>query len=450
LVRAGDVDSWGMAVSVAEKVSAAESGFTQAGFASPLAAALAEDVLARFTRYVKIDTASEEGAESYPSTAKQLDLARVLLEELRGFGLADARLDEHGYVMATLPATPGVTAPAIGLIAHMDTSPEANGANVEPHIWRNYGGGAITLPADSRQTLSPADTPALADHIGHDLVTSDGTTLLGADDKGGAAAIMAAVDHLRRHPEIAHGAIKIGFTPDEEIGQGTRYFDTKAFGAEVAYTIDGYCAAEIEDETFSAAGATVTIHGHNTHPGKAKGKLVNSIKLAAQLLAKLPPTSLSPETTEDREGYVHPMAIEGGVERTTLRLILRDFDARLLAEHEALLRRAAAEVSASEPRAEIEVTVTQSYKNMKEYLKDHPRALEAADEAVRRAGLTPKRAIIRGGTDGARLSEAGLPTPNLSGGSHDAHSVREWTTVQDLANNAATLVHLAQVWAEPA
>jgi tripeptide aminopeptidase len=438
-----------MVATAPTKVSAADADFNPVLFASPLAASLAGEVLERFTRYVKIDTTSEEGAESYPSTVKQLDLARLLLDELRALGLADARLDEHGYVTATLPGTPGVVAPVIGLIAHIDTSPEANGANVEPHIWRAYDGGAITLPGDPRQVLSPADTPSLTGHIGQDLVTSDGTTLLGADDKAGAAAIVAAVNHLLRHPELAHGPVKVAFTPDEEIGQGTRYFDIKAFGAEVAYTIDGYCTGEIEDETFSAAGATVTIHGYNTHPGRAKGKLVNSIKLAALLLAKLPATSLSPETTEDREGYIHPMAIEGGVGQTTIRLILRDFDATLLAEHEALLRRAAADVAASEPRAQIEVTVSHSYKNMKDYLKDHPRALEAADEAVRRAGLTPKRAIIRGGTDGARLSEAGLPTPNLSGGSHDAHSVREWTTVQDLANNAATLVHLVQVWAEP-
>jgi tripeptide aminopeptidase len=420
----------------------------QTGFATPLAAELAEDVLARFLRYIQIDTRSEEGSATYPSTAKQLDLARVLVEELREMGLEDVLLDEHGYVTATLPATPGCNGPTIGLIAHMDTSPEASGEGVTPQVWRDYQGRDITLPGDPHQVLRPDELPALRDHVGHDLVTSDGTTLLGADDKGGAAEIMAAMAYLKRHPEIAHGPIRVGFTPDEEIGQGTRYFDIPRFGAIAAYTVDGHCAGEVEDETFSAAAAVVTIRGHNTHPGTAKGKMVNSIKLAAQLLAKLPANALSPETTEEREGYVHPMAIEGGVEQTTLRFILRDFDEALLVEHETLLQRLAAEVEAAEPRAQVTVELSRSYRNMKEYLEDHPRVTEAAEEAVRRAGLTPRRTLIRGGTDGARLSEQGLPTPNLSAGTHNAHSVREWTTVQDLANNAATLVHLARVWAE--
>ncbi|CAA9246939.1 MAG: Tripeptide aminopeptidase [uncultured Chloroflexi bacterium] len=427
---------------------ASSPAHSRTGFATLLAEALADDVLARFLRYVQIDTRSQEGSESFPSTAKQLDLARVLVDELRQIGLDDVHLGQHGYVTATLQATPGQDGPAIGLIAHMDTSPEAEGAGVKPQIWRNYQGGDITLPGDPHQLLRPDDMPALHDHVGHDLVTSDGATLLGADDKGGAAAIVAAVAYLKRHPEIAHGPIKVGFTPDEEIGQGTRYFDIAGFGAVAAYTVDGHCAGEVEDETFSASAAVVTIRGHNTHPGTAKGKMVNSIKLAAQLLAKLPPDALSPETTEERQGYIHPMAVEGSVEHTTLRFILRDFDEALLAEHEALLRRLAHEVEAAEPRAQVSVEVTRSYRNMKEYLKDHPRVTEAAEEAVRRAGLTPRRTLIRGGTDGARLSEQGLPTPNLSAGGHNVHSVREWTTVQDLANNAATLVHLAQVWTE--
>ncbi|HET7767546.1 MAG TPA: peptidase T [Chloroflexota bacterium] len=418
-------------------------------FTSSLAESLAEDVLARFLRYVKIDTRSDESSSSYPSTEKQLDLQRLLVHELQTIGLADAQLDEHGYVTATLPPTAGKDgAPVIGLIAHVDTSPEASGTNVQPHVWKQYDGRPITLPGDSRQVLDPAATPALAEHVGHDVVTSDGTTLLGADDKAGVAEIMAALAHLVSHPELPHGPIRVAFTPDEEIGQGTKHFDIKRFGASVAYTVDGSDVGEIEDETFSASRAVITIRGHNIHPGYARGKMVNSIKLAARLLAQLPTDSLSPETTDGRQGYVHPMSVEGGVEQTKLVFIIRDFDVAKLAEHEAHLQRLAHALQTEEPRAHVEVEVTRSYKNMKEYIKDTPRALEAAEEAIRRAGLTPKRAFIRGGTDGARLSEAGLPTPNLFTGAHEYHSVREWVTVQDMSSAAATLVHLAQVWAE--
>jgi len=419
-----------------------------AGFTSPLAESLAEDVLERFLRYVKIDTTSDPESASYPSTSKQLDLSRLLAGELLTLGLGDARVDEHGYVVATLPESAGTAAPIVGLVAHVDTSPDASGTNVKPHVWQAYDGGVISLPGDPRQMLSPQDSRALGEHSGHDIVTSDGTTLLGADDKAGVAEIMAAVAYLTRHPEVRHGQIKIGFTPDEEIGQGTKYFDISAFGAAVAYTVDGSDIGEIEDETFSASAVTITIRGHNIHPGYAKGKLVNSIKLAGQLLAKLPASALSPETTEGRQGYVHPMGVEGSIEQTRLKFIVRDFESELLEQHEALLQRLADEVAASEPRAQVLVEVSRSYRNMKEYLKDHPRALEAAEEAVRRAGLMPKRAFIRGGTDGARLSEAGLPTPNLPTGAHDYHSVREWVSVQDMASAAATLVHLVQVWAE--
>ncbi|MGH2369416.1 MAG: tripeptide aminopeptidase PepT, partial [Chloroflexota bacterium] len=277
------------------------------------------------------------------------------------------------------------------------------------------------------------------------------TTLLGADDKAGVAEIMAAVAYLSRHPEAPHGTIKIAFTPDEEIGQGTLHFDLARFGADVAYTVDGSTAGEIEDETFSASSVTITIRGHNIHPGYAKGTMVNSIKLAAALLAELPHDALSPETTDGRQGYIHPMAIEGGVEQTTLRFIVRDFDGATLEAHEQLLRRLADDLAAREPRAQIGVEVKGSYRNMKEYLTGSPlgpRALRLAEMAVRRAGLEPQRAFIRGGTDGARLSEQGLPTPNLFTGAHDYHSVREWISVQDMAAAAAALVHLVQVWAE--
>jgi tripeptide aminopeptidase len=418
-------------------------------FTSPLAEELAPDVLERFLRYVRIDTQSKEGSDTYPSTAKQLDLSRLLVDELPAIGLADARLDSHGYVFATLPATAQGPVPTIGLIAHVDTSPEASGAGVAPQIVRNYAGGEITLPGDPLQVLRPADSPALLEHVGHDIVTSDGTTLLGADDKAGVAEIMATVAYLARHPEVPRGPIKVAFTPDEEIGKGTDFFDVAGFGADVAYTVDGSTVGEVEDETFSASSVTITIRGHNIHPGYAKDKMVNSIKLAAWLLDQLPQGSLAPETTEGRQGYVHPNAIDGGVESTTLRFIVRDFDTAVLGAHEAYLRGLADALVEREPRARVQVEVTPSYRNMKDYLKDSPRALAAADEAVRRAGLVPKRTFIRGGTDGARLSEKGLPTPNLFDGAHDFHSVREWVSVQDMAAAAATLVHLAQVWAEP-
>jgi tripeptide aminopeptidase len=424
-----------------------------APFSSSLAADVASDTLERFLRYVKIDTQSQEGVAGYPSTAKQLDLSRLLVAELQALGLTDATLDQHGYVMATLPSTaaPGMAAvPTIGLIAHVDTSPEASGAGVQPRIIRRYDGGEIRFSGDPHQALRPEDNSILAEYVGHDLVTSDGTTLLGADDKAGIAEIMAAVAYLLKHPELKHGVVRVGFTPDEEIGQGTKYFDRARFGAAVAYTVDGSTAGEIQDETFSASAVTVTIRGHNIHPGYALGKMVNSVKLAARLLERLPADGLSPETTAGRQGYVHPMAIEGGVEETTIRFIVRDFDGAQLEAHEALLRRLADELAASEPRARVSVAVQRSYRNMKEYLAPYPRALLAAEEAVRRTGLTPRKAAIRGGTDGARLSEEGLPTPNLFTGAHDYHSVREWISVQDMGAATATLIHLVQVWAEPA
>lgn len=424
----------------------------QASFRSELAAELAEDVLARFLRYVQIDTQSREGSDTYPSTAKQLDLSRLLVDELHELGLSDAQLDAHGYVLATLPSTLSEEAtgavPCVGLVAHVDTSPEASGSGVKPQVIRDYDGGEIRLPGDPQQVIRPSESLELQGCLGHDLVTSDGTTLLGADDKAGVAEIMGAVAYLVRHPEIPHGRVRLAFTPDEEIGQGTRYFDLAAFGADVAYTLDGSTIGEIQDETFSASSMTITIRGHNTHPGYAKGKMVNSIKLAASLLRRLPPHTLSPETTDRRQGYVHPMAIEGGVEQTTLRFIVRDFEGAKLEEYEGLLRRLAEEIRAEEPRAQVTVEVQRSYRNMKDYLASYPQVLAAAETAIRRAGLEPRRAFIRGGTDGARLSEQGLPTPNLFTGAHEYHSVREWVSVQEMATAAATVVHLVQVWTE--
>ena len=421
---------------------------TDARYSSPLAAELAEPTLERFLRYVVIDTQSAEGSDSYPSTAKQLDLSRLLVEELKELGLDDAHLDAHGYAMATLPATVEHDVPVLGLIAHVDTSPQVSGANVKPQLVRDYDGGRIVLPGDPAQVLDPAELPELSLHAGHDLVTTDGTTLLGADDKAGVAEIMAAVEYLAAHPELPHGALRVGFTPDEEVGAGTTYFDIEAFGAAAAFTLDGSTAGEIQDETFSALEVIVRFRGVSMHPGFAKGHLVSALKLAADFVASLPRDRLSPETTEDREGFVHPHSIEGNGAEATVVLIVRDFDEELLAAHEALLRRLAAETAASAERAQVEVTTRRQYRNMKGVLDGHPELTEAAEEAIRRAGLEPVRAGIRGGTDGAVLTELGLPTPNLFDGGHEYHSEREWICVQDIGAATATIVHLAQIWAE--
>ena len=416
-------------------------------FTSDLAREVAEDVLERFLRYVRIDTQSDPHSDSYPSTAKQLDLLRLLADELRELGLDEVDLDDHGYVFGTVPATTEGDVPTVGFLAHVDTSPEVSGANVNPQVIR-YDGGEIVLPGDASQVLRPEELPELGDHVGHDLVTTDGTTLLGADDKAGVAAIMAAAGYLIRHPEVPHGRVRIGFTPDEEIGEGTTYFDLDRFGAHAAYTLDGSELGEIQEETFSAREARVVFHGRNTHPGDAKGLMVNAIKLAAELLARLPRDRTSPETTEEREGFVHPHGITGGVDRCEVTFILRDFDEAKLDEHETLVRRAADDAVAGREHASVEVAVREQYRNMREYLKKEPRAVAFAEEAIRREGLEPRKTLVRGGTDGARLSEKGLPTPNLFTGWHAAHSLREWTCVQEMAAAAATIVRLAEVWAE--
>lgn len=419
-------------------------------YSSPLAAELGEPALARFLRYVVIDTQSSEESDTYPSTAKQLDLSRVLVEELTEIGLEDARLDEHGYVMATLPTTADRDVPALGLIAHVDTSPQVSGAHVKPQLVRAYDGGRLALPANADLDLDPAELPELALHVGHDLVTTDGTTLLGADDKAGVAEIMAAVEYLAAHPELAHGPLKIAFTPDEEVGEGTKFFDLAAFGAAAAFTLDGSTAGEIQDETFSALAVTVKFIGVSMHPGFAKGQLVNAIKLAADFIASLPRETLSPETTDGRDGFLHPYIVEGSAAEVTVVMILRDFDEERLAEHEALVRQLAAETAATDARARVEVTARRQYTNMKRVLDEHPQLVAAAEEAIRRAGLEPLRTEIRGGTDGSRLTELGLPTPNLFDGGHEYHSEREWICVQDMGAACATIVHLAQIWAEQA
>jgi tripeptide aminopeptidase len=419
-----------------------------AGFTSPLAEELAEDVLERLVRYARIDTQAEHRAASRPSTQKQLELSRLLVAELLDLGLEDARLTGDSNVFASLPGAEG--APVLGLIAHVDTTPDVTGAGVSPIVHRAWDGSAIVLPGDPRQVLDPERLPELAARAGHDLVTSDGTTLLGADDKAGIAEIMAAVSYLARHPERLRAPIRVAFTVDEEVGRGAEDFDLEGFGADVAYTLDGSGLGELEVETFSATSIRVTIRGLSVHPGTAKGKLVNAVKLAAQLIGALPADRLSPETTEGREGYVHPHRVAGNAEETVVDFIARDHDDALLAGHVELLRGLVDEVAAGEPRAAFDVEVRESYRNMRPHIERHPRVVEAALEAIRRAGVEPQLAITRGGTDGAVLSARGLPTPNMFTGGQEYHSVREWASVQDMAAAAATIVHLAEVWAEPA
>jgi tripeptide aminopeptidase len=417
-----------------------------AEFVTPLAAELADDLLDRFLRYVRIDTQSAHGVGASPSTEKQLDLSRLLRDELEEMGLEDVRLDEHGYVYGSLPGVG--SAPAIGLIAHVDTSPDVTGTGVKPQVHEGYDGGLIELPGDSSVVLDPEELPLLKKKIGHDIVTTDGTTLLGADDKAGVAEIMAAVAYLKRNPDLQHAPIRVSFTVDEEVAGGADHLDLERFGAKYAYTLDGSELGEIEAETFNAARVTITIRGRSTHPGTAKGQLVNAIKLAADLVAGLPRDGRSPETTEEREGFVHPTRISGGAEEAMVEFIVRDHDAAKMDEHVALLRRLADDVKEREPRVSIEVSEEEQYRNMGEVIERHPEVIEAAEEAIRRIGVEPVHSIIRGGTDGARLSHRGLPTPNLFTGGSEYHSRREWASVQDMAAAAAMIVELARVWAE--
>jgi tripeptide aminopeptidase len=407
---------------------------------------LAEDAAERLIRYAQIDTQSDEDSESFPSTEKQWELLRLLRDELAGLGL-DVEIDEHGYVFATVPATVEREVPTIGFLAHVDTSPAVTGTNVRPQRL-HYEGGEIVLPGDPRQVIRPEDCAELADHVGHELITTDGTTLLGADDKAGVAEIMAAVVHLLAHPEIPHGPLRIGFNPDEEVGRGTDHFDIERFGADAAYTLDGSTAGEIQDETFSAARVDITVRGRSIHPGDAKGQLVSAIKLASAIVERLPKDALSPETTQGREGYVHPYEVRGTDGLVELRFIVRDHEDELLEQHVALLRGIADEVAATEPRASIELAERIQYRNMRNELSKRPEIVERAEEAIRRVGLEPQRTLIRGGTDGSRLTEKGLPTPNLFTGGHLYHSEREWVCVEDMGRATAAIVELAKIWAE--
>jgi tripeptide aminopeptidase len=419
---------------------------TDGGHTSPLAAELAPQAVERFVRYARVFTSSVEGSDSFPSTPQQWDLLRLLEQELRELGLDDVTLDEHGYVLATLPSTVEHEVPAIGFLAHVDTYPDVPGANVRPQLV-TYEGGRLPLPGDPSVALDPAESAELERHVGHELVTSDGTTLLGADDKAGVAEIVTAVAYLKAHPELPHGPIRVLFNPDEEIGAGTDHLDLERLGCVAAYTLDGSTAGEIEGESFNALQMTVDFHGVSTHTGTAKGRLVNPVRLVADFVASLPP-ELAPETTEGYEGFVHPQEARADAEHARCVLILRDHDWELLQEHEALTRRLAEETVARSPGARVEIAVKEQYRNMKEFLDRDPRVMEAAEEAYRREGFEPRRAAIRGGTDGSRLSELGVPTPNLFTGGHDYHSRREWVCVRDMGSAAAVVVHLTQVWAE--
>ena len=407
-------------------------------------------LLDRFLRYVKIHTTSDENSTAFPSTPRQLDLARVLLDELKALGL-DARLDENGYVYAripgNLPAARRGSVPAIGFIAHMDTSPDSPGRDVKPIVHRNYAGGDITLPGDPEQVIRVADTPVLTEHQGHDLVTSDGTTLLGADDKAGVAEIMEAAERLGHDRSIPHGDIWIAFTPDEEVGRGVDKFDLKAFPARIAYTLDGETRGLIEKETFNAHAATFHLEGYNVHPGTAKDKMVNTLYAAAEIIRRVP-ADMRPETTEKRQGYLHPRAIDGVVDRCTIHFLIRDFDMAGSKEKIRLLERIRGEVQQAFPKTKIRLEVTESYLNMGPKVDENPRIMEIAMEASRRVGVPPVLHEIRGGTDGARLSYMGVLTPNLFTGGENYHSVREWVSLNVMEEAVRMIMEIARLWTE--
>ena len=408
-------------------------------------------VLERFLRYVQYDTQSDESSASYPSTATQLALLHALAAELRDLGAADVRMDEHGYVTATVPATsPKPDLPAIGFIAHVDTSPEMPGAGVVPIVHPRYDGRDLVLPDNPAVVLRSSDLPALAERVGDDIVTASGTTLLGADDKAGVAEIMTAVEYLLAHPEIPHGTVRVAFTPDEEVGRGTLHFDVQAFGADYAYTMDGGSRGELEYESFSADAMTITFIGFNTHPGYARNRMVNAIKAAASFIDRLPKDSLSPETTDGYQGFVHPYAMQSSVDRTSIRLIVRDFRTAGLAEQEERLAALAYDAAAQWPGCQVETRVEEQYRNMREVLDRHPAVVDAARKAMRRVGIEPRETPIRGGTDGSKLSFMGLPTPNLFAGEHNFHSRLEWVSVQDMEKAVEVIVEVARVWEERA
>jgi tripeptide aminopeptidase len=403
----------------------------------------------RFLKYVTYDTQSDENSETFPSTDKQFILLRDLAKELKTLGLADAHMDENGYVMATLPSNSEKAVPTIGFIAHVDTSPAVSGENVKAIIHRNYQGGDIALPKDG-QVIRAVDNPDLAGMKGFDIITSDGSTLLGADNKSGVAEIVDAIHYFLKHPEVKHGEVKVCFTPDEEVGRGAEKFNVQKFAARCAYTVDGQTRGEVETETFSADAMTITFFGKNIHPGYAKNKMINAVKIGARFMEALPKDTLSPETTEGREGYVHCYSFNGNEEETVLKFIIRDFDAEKLKEFEQYLEKLANETAAQFPGARVTCSVVEQYRNMRYILDQHPEVSDNAIEAMRRLGIEPILSAIRGGTDGSRLSYMGLPTPNIFAGEHSFHSKTEWVAIQDMEMAVRSIVTIAQVWEERA
>lgn len=407
-------------------------------------------VAERFMRYVQIDTESDPHSTSFPSTEKQKDLSRLLVEELLALGIRDAHLDDYGYVYATIPSNTDKEVPVICFCSHVDTSPDCSGKGVKPLVHANYQGQDLVLPEDESVVIRYAEHPDLANQIGHDIITASGTTLLGADDKAGVAEIMEAARLLMQHPEIKHGTIKILFTPDEEVGQGVEHVDIAKLGADFAYTMDGEKAGTIEDETFSADGVQLTIQGVSVHPGFAKGKMISALKIASAIIERLPKDRLSPETTRGKEGFIHPVQIEGGVDHALVRFIIRDHDTSKLAIYEQELEDLVEEVVAAHRGVSYTFTVQEQYRNMKEVLDQHPAIMEVGLEAIKRVGLTPERRSIRGGTDGSRLSFMGLPCPNVFAGGHAFHGKQEWVSKQDMEKAVLTILHIAQIWEERA
>lgn len=402
----------------------------------------------RFLRYVQIDTQSDPQSKSAPSTEKQKDLSRILAEELQQIGLQDAHTDDWGYVYATIPSNTERKVPVICFCAHVDTAPDCSGTDVKPIVHRNYQGQDIVLPDDETQVLKPSDYPYLQTKIGNDIITASGKTLLGSDDKAGVAAIMDLANFLMTNKGVEHGAIKILFTPDEEVGRGTEKVDLKKLGADFAYTLDGGDAGSLEDETFSADAVQVIIHGVIAHPGYAKGKMINAMKIAGEILAALPKDRLSPESTEGKRGFIHPVRVEGVAEKCSVDFIIRDFETKGLQKKEDYLRTQIEELMRLYPKASFEYKVTEQYRNMKEILLLHPEVVNYAKEAIKRAGLKVKMESIRGGTDGSRLSFMGLPCPNLFAGEQAIHSKLEFISVQDMNKAVETMVHLVSIWTE--
>jgi tripeptide aminopeptidase len=412
-----------------------------------------QTALERFIRYAKIDTQSKDDSETYPSTMKQLDLLNLLAKECREIGLRDVSIDKYGYVMATIPGNlppqhPAAgKVPVVGFIAHVDTSPSASGANVHPQVIERYDGKDIVLGGNPSVVIRVDENAELKQNTGKSIVTSDGTTLLGADDKAGVAILMSAAEHLTANPSLLHGDIRLAFTPDEEVGSGTKYFDIKAFGAKVAYTVDGDTPGELNRETFSANLAVITVHGRNIHPGTAKGIMVNSVRAMADIIVRLP-KEIAPETTEGYEPYIHPHVLEGEEAKSTLKILLRDFHTPGLDLLKKRLEAIIAEVQGLHPKATIELKIIEQYRNMKDYMGSDTRLLEVMEEATRRAGLAPRWVPIRGGTDGSRLTEKGLPCPNIFTGGQNYHGPTEWLSVEGMEKSLATVVNICTTWVE--